>query len=114
MLSPCLEPGCAAPLRGGTIFGFRAKDSSTHSLVCELEMAKEFLNAVRFRPYVFLYYQIRLSVSVVFLGWRVRMSIIRTAKNPKMDKIRAKIRASIHKKPRSLYFLKKIYEVLKL
>ena len=42
------------------------------------------------------------------------MFIIRTAENPKIVKIGAEIRASIYKKPRSLYFLKKFYEVLKL
>ena len=31
----------------------------------------------------------------VFFGWRVRMSVIRTAEIPKIGKIRAKIRASV-------------------
>ena len=42
------------------------------------------------------------------------MSIIRTVENPKIGKIGAEIRASVYKKPRSPYFLKKCYEVLKL
>ena len=42
------------------------------------------------------------------------MSVIRPAENPKIGKIEAKIRESVYKKPRSPYFLKKYYEVLKL
>ena len=30
-----------------------------------------------------------------FFGWRVRMSVIRTAEIPKIGKIKAKIRASV-------------------
>ena len=38
------------------------------------------------------------SVSIrIFFGWRIRMSIIRTAENPKFGKFRVKIRASIFK-----------------
>ena len=65
------------------------------TLRSSLEMATEFLNAVRFRPWFFLYCRVRPSVSVFFLGWRVRMSVIRTAKIPKIGKIDAKIRASV-------------------
>ena len=60
-----------------------------------LEMATEFLNAVCVRPCFF----IPPGPSVhfcVFLGWRVRMSVIRTAKTPIMGKIGAKIRASVY------------------
>ena len=60
-----------------------------------VEMATEFLNAVRVRPCFFLYRWVRPSVSVFFFGWRVRMSVIQTAKIPKIGKIGAKIRASV-------------------
>ena len=61
----------------------------------EVEMATEFLNLVRVRPCFFLYHRVRPSVSVFFFRWRVRMSVIRTAKIPKIVKIKAKIRASV-------------------
>ena len=50
----------------------------------------------------------------IFFGLRVRMSIIRTTEKLKVGKIGAKVRSSVYKKPRSLYFLRNCYEVLKL
>ena len=44
----------------------------------------------------------------IFLGWRVRMSVIRTAKIPKINKIKAKIRASVYYKTSEPYFQKNI------
>ena len=66
---------------------------SLHTVV---EVATEFLNAIRVRPCFFKCHQICPSISVFFLGWRVRMSIIQTAENPKIGKIGAKIRTSIY------------------
>ena len=36
--------------------------------VCGLEMATEFLNAVRVHPWFFLYHRVSPSVSIFFLG----------------------------------------------
>ena len=55
------------------------------AVLCELEMATEFPNAVCVRPF-----------PCFFLRWRVRISVIRTAKNPKIGQLRAKIRASVY------------------
>ena len=89
------------------LFELRAASNYPHNAI---EMATEFINAVGVRPWFLLYHQIHPSVSVGFLGWRVRMSVIWTAENPKIGNIGAKIRASIYKKPQSPYFLKKCYE----
>ena len=62
--------------------------------VCQLEMAMEFLNAVRVRPW-FFYTSGSVRPFPCFFGWQVRMSVIRTAETPKIGKIGAKIRASI-------------------
>ena len=57
----------------------------------------------------FLYHRIRPSVSVFFLKVAsTYVHVMRTAKNPKIGKIGAKIRASIYKKPRSPYFFKNV------
>ena len=62
----------------------------------KVEMATEFLNTVHVRPCFFLYHRVRPSVSVSFLGWRIRISVIQTAKIPKIGKIGAKIWASVY------------------
>ena len=60
-----------------------------------LVMATEFLNAVRVRPCFFSTPESIRPFPYFLGGWRVRMSIIRTAIIPKIGKIGAKIRASV-------------------
>ena len=50
----------------------------------------------------------------IFLGWRVRMSVIRTAKIPKINKIKAKIRASVYYKTSESVFSKNIKKLKSL
>ena len=62
----------------------------------ELEMATDFLNAVCVRPwFVLMLPGSSVCFRAFFGGWRVRMSVIRTAEISKIGKIGAKIRASI-------------------
>ena len=61
---------------------------------------------------VFLYHRIHPSISVFFFRVRVRMSVIRTAKDLKIGKIGEKIHVSVYKKPRSPYFLKNVTKSL--
>ena len=61
-----------------------------------IEMATEFLNAVRVRLWFFFNAVGSVRPFPYFFGgWRVRMSVIQTAKIPKIGKIGAKIRASV-------------------
>ena len=80
-------------------------------LQCSLEMVTEFLNVVRVRPCFFF---IPPDPSVrfrVFLGLRVRMSVIQTTENPRIG---AEIHVSIYKKTSESIFSKKCYEILTL
>ena len=72
-----------------------------------VEMATEFLNAVRVRPCFFYTTGSVRPFPWFFLGWRVRMSVIRTAEIPKIGKIGAKIRASVYLKTSESVFTKK-------
>ena len=99
---PPLKTPCNAQLKG----------LCAASICIAVEMDTEFLNAAHVRPCFFSYHRIRLSFSVVFLGWRVRMFVIRTAENPKIGNIGVEIHVSIYKKLWSPYFLKNITKSL--
>ena len=83
-------------------------NNSRFLLIFILEMATEFHFAVCVRLWVF-FKPPDPSVHVcVFLGWQVRMRVIRTPKNPKFGKFGGKFRASVFKKNWQSIFLGKM------